>query len=109
SANRGDWTRCRNCVPPVTSNSSTTRDLTGARRFPRVSTLTLMDLVPLNGFSVFLGIAAVGFLFLMVSLFFGEIFEHFDTAFDHDLDHGGPGFFSPRVMSVFVTTLDARV
>ena len=30
---------------PVTSNSGTTGDLTGARRFPRVSTLTFMDLV----------------------------------------------------------------
>src|SRR5215208_4549584 len=56
-----------------------------------------------NAFTVFLGIAAVGFVFLMVSLFFGEVFEHFDTSLDHDLDHGGPGFFSPRVMSVFVT------
>jgi hypothetical protein len=63
-----------------------------------------MDLLPLNAFTVFLAIATVGFLFLMVSLFFGEIFEHFDTSLDHDLDHGGPGFFSPRVMSVFVTT-----
>ncbi|HEU4892434.1 MAG TPA: NfeD family protein [Vicinamibacterales bacterium] len=64
-----------------------------------------MELLPaLNAFTVFLAIAAVGFLFLMVSLFFGEIFEHFDTSLDHDLDHGGPSFFSPRVMSVFVTT-----
>jgi membrane protein implicated in regulation of membrane protease activity len=64
-----------------------------------------MDLLPaLSAFTVFIAIAAVGFLFLMVSLFFGEIFEHFDTSLDHDLDHGGPGFFSPRVMSVFVTT-----
>lgn len=64
-----------------------------------------MELLPaLNAFTVFLAIAAVGFVFLMVSLFFGEIFEHFDTSLDHDLDHGGPGFFSPRVMSVFVTT-----
>ena len=50
----------------------------------------------LNAFTVFLAIAAVGFLFLMISLFFGEIFEHFDGALDHDLDHGGPGFFSTR-------------
>jgi membrane protein implicated in regulation of membrane protease activity len=57
----------------------------------------------LSAFTVFLAIAAVGFIFLMVSLFFGEIFEHFDTSLDHDLDHGGPSFFSPRVMSVFVT------
>jgi membrane protein implicated in regulation of membrane protease activity len=62
-----------------------------------------MDLVPLNAFVVFLAIAAVGFLFLMISLFFGEVFEHFDSALDHDLDHGGPGFFSTRIISVFVT------
>jgi membrane protein implicated in regulation of membrane protease activity len=62
-----------------------------------------MDLVPLSAFTVFLGIAAVGFLFLMISLFFGEIFEHFDSALDHDLDHGGPGFFSTRIISVFIT------
>jgi membrane protein implicated in regulation of membrane protease activity len=63
-----------------------------------------MEFFPaLNAFTVFLAIAAVGFVFLMVSLFFGEVFEHFDTSLDHDLDHGGPSFFSPRVMSVFVT------
>jgi membrane protein implicated in regulation of membrane protease activity len=63
-----------------------------------------MELVPpLNAFSVFLAIAGAGLVFLLVSLFFGEVFEHFDTSFDHDLDHGGPSFFSPRVMSVFVT------
>jgi membrane protein implicated in regulation of membrane protease activity len=63
-----------------------------------------MDLLhAVSAFTVFLAIAAVGFVFLMVSLFFGEIFEHFDTSLDHDLDHGGPSFFSPRVMSVFVT------
>lgn len=61
-------------------------------------------LPPLNAFTVFLAIAGVGFVFLMMSLFFGEIFEHFDTSLDHDLDHGGPSFFSPRVLSVFVTT-----
>jgi membrane protein implicated in regulation of membrane protease activity len=57
----------------------------------------------LNAFTVFLVIAALGFLLLMVSLFFGEIFEHFDATLDHDLEHGGPGFFSTRVISVFVT------
>jgi membrane protein implicated in regulation of membrane protease activity len=63
-----------------------------------------MELLPaLNAFTVFLAIAGLGFVFLLVSLFFGEIFEHFDTSLDHDLDHGGPSFFSPRVMSVFVT------
>jgi membrane protein implicated in regulation of membrane protease activity len=63
-----------------------------------------MDLLPhLNAFSVFLAIATVGFLFLLISLFFGEIFEHFEGGLDHDLGHGGPGFFSSRVLSVFVT------
>lgn len=62
-----------------------------------------MNLLQLNAFTVFLAIAAVGFLFLLISLFFGELFEHFDGALDHDLDHGGPGFFSTRIISVFIT------
>jgi hypothetical protein len=55
--------------------------------------------------AVFLGIAALGFLFLLVSLLFGEIFGHadFDHDVDHDLGHGGPGLLSPRVLSVFIT------
>lgn len=60
-------------------------------------------LFQMNAFTVFLVIAVVGFLFLLVSLVFGEIFEHFGDGLDHDLDHGGPGFFSTRVLSVFVT------
>jgi membrane protein implicated in regulation of membrane protease activity len=57
----------------------------------------------LDGFFVFLAIAAVGFLFLLLSLFFGGVFEHFEGGLDHDLEHGGPGFFSTRVISVFIT------
>jgi membrane protein implicated in regulation of membrane protease activity len=58
----------------------------------------------LSAFAIFLAIAAVGFLFLLVSLIFGEIFGHFgDGDFGHDLDHGGPSLLSPRVISVFVT------
>ena len=58
----------------------------------------------ISAFSVFLAIAALGFVFLLASLIFGEVFEHFgDGDFDHDLDHGGPSFFSPRILSVFVT------
>ncbi len=56
----------------------------------------------LSAFSIFLGIAAIGFLFLLVSLVFGEVFDHLGSDFDHDLDHG-PSFFSPRILSVFVT------
>lgn len=63
-------------------------------------------LVSIGALSVFLGIAGIGFLFLLVSLVFGEIFDHLDFGgdhdFDHDLDHG-PGFFSARIMSVFIT------
>jgi membrane protein implicated in regulation of membrane protease activity len=58
---------------------------------------------PLTTFSVFLAIAAVGFLFLLISLVFGEVFDHFGDGLDSDLDHGGPGFFSGRVMAVFIT------
>jgi membrane protein implicated in regulation of membrane protease activity len=63
-----------------------------------------MDLPSFNAFGIFLAIAAVGFLFLVLTLLFGEIFDFFDA--DHDFDHGdhgGPGFFSSRIMSVFIT------
>jgi membrane protein implicated in regulation of membrane protease activity len=67
----------------------------------------MLDWLPkVTQFTVFLAIASIGFVFLMVSLVFGELFDH--LSFDHDIDHGdlghgGPGFFSARVMSVFVT------
>ena len=59
----------------------------------------------INALGVFLGIAAVGFLFLLISLVFGEIFGHFEVGHDigHDIGHGGPGFFSVRGMAVFIT------
>lgn len=58
-----------------------------------------------TAFGVFLSIAGIGFLFLLISLVFGEVFDffHFDADFDHGLDHGGPSFFSTRVLSVFIT------
>ncbi len=59
-------------------------------------------LPPLSAFSVFLAICAIGFLFLMTALVFGGLFDFFEA--DHDFDAGGPGFFSSRVMAVFVTT-----
>lgn len=57
----------------------------------------------LSAFTVFLAIATVGFLLLLVSLVFGEIFDHFEAGFADDLSHGGPGLFSTRILSVFVT------
>ena len=67
-----------------------------------------MDLLPpLNAFSVFLAIASVGFVFLLLSLIFGEIFDHLGGGLDHDMDHGGPGFFSTRTLSAFITAFGA--
>jgi hypothetical protein len=61
-----------------------------------------MDFLPhLSAFTVFLAVCAVGFLFLMLALVFGGLFDFFDH--DHDFETGGPGFFSSRVMAVFVT------
>jgi membrane protein implicated in regulation of membrane protease activity len=62
-----------------------------------------MTLLPdLSAFTVFLAVCAAGFLFLMTALVFGGLFDFFEA--DHDFDSGGPGFFSSRVMAVFVTT-----
>lgn len=58
-------------------------------------------LPPLSAFTVFLAICAIGFLFLVLALVFGGLFDFFET--DHDFEVGGPGFFSSRVMAVFVT------
>jgi hypothetical protein len=61
--------------------------------------------------AVFLGIAALGLLFLAVTLIFGDLFEH-GADFDHGVevgheigghDHAGPSFINSRVISVFVT------
>jgi membrane protein implicated in regulation of membrane protease activity len=57
----------------------------------------------LSAFTVFLAITAAGFIFLLLSAAFGEIFEHFDGGDDL----GGPGFFSTRAIAVFVTAFGA--
>jgi len=53
---------------------------------------------------VFLAIAAIGFIFLLVSLVIGDIFDSFgfDTGLDGAAD--GPGLLDSRVISVFVTS-----
>jgi len=58
----------------------------------------------LSAFSVFLGIAAIGFIFLLISLIFGEFFDHFGDGHFDGLGHGGPSFFSARIVSVFITS-----
>lgn len=62
--------------------------------------------VGFSDFAIFLAIAAVGFLFLMVSFVFGEIFGHADVGAHGGDVHGdaqGVGFLNSRVLSVFVT------
>jgi len=69
-----------------------------------------MSLVGISAFTVFLAIALVGFVFLVVSFAFGELFGHGDLA-GHDADfhgdvHGdvpGVSVFSTRIVSVFIT------
>ena len=57
--------------------------------------------------TVFVTIGAIGFLFVLISFLFGEIFEGLDFGHDfhHDFSHEGPGIFSARVISVFITSL----
>jgi hypothetical protein len=59
----------------------------------------------ISAITVFLLIGGIGLVFLIVSFFFGEIFEmiDIDADLDADLDDGGPGIFSMKVMSVLVT------
>jgi hypothetical protein len=62
--------------------------------------------VSLSAFSIFLAIAAVGFIFLIVSFLFGELFGHADVGAHGGDVHGdlhGISFLNPRVLSVFVT------
>ena len=61
----------------------------------------LSNLSPLM---VFLAIASLGFIFLLLSLLIGDLFDSF--GFDTGLDGGadGHGFLDSRVMSVFITS-----
>lgn len=57
----------------------------------------------ISSLMVFLGIAAIGFIFLLVSLLVGDIFDSF--GIDSGLDGGadGNGLLDSRVISVFIT------
>lgn len=59
------------------------------------------SLSDISALSVFLAIGAIGLLFLICSLLFGEIIG--ELHLDLDADHDGPGFFSTRVISIFIT------
>jgi hypothetical protein len=58
----------------------------------------------ISALTVFLIIAGVGLTFLVVSLLFGELFDH--AGIDVGLDGGGhgPGFLDTRAISVFITS-----
>lgn len=57
----------------------------------------------MTGLTIFLIIGGIGFLFLMISLLVGDLFDAFD--FDFDLDTGNDfGIFDSRVVGVFLTT-----
>jgi len=62
-------------------------------------------LASFSAFGVFLGLAAIGFLILIVSFVMGEVFDLGDWFGHHDIDThgGGPSFLSGRILSVFVT------
>ena len=55
-----------------------------------------------SALTVFLIIAGLGFVFLLISLVFGEVFDHLGVD-ALDSSHG-PGFIDTRVISVLVTT-----
>lgn len=56
-----------------------------------------------SAFVVFLVIAFVGFAFLAIAMFFGEIFDFFGGDVDHGTGDAGPSILSGRVLGVFVT------
>ena len=53
---------------------------------------------------VFLVLALVGFVFLVISMFFGHEVE---AGADADVHGGGPSFFSIRSLAVFLTSFGA--
>lgn len=64
-------------------------------------------LVGISAFTTFVAIAAFGFVFLLASSIFGDLFEHGDIGHDVDGHGGGPSILSSRVLSVFVTAFGA--
>lgn len=57
----------------------------------------------ISALTVFLGIAAVGLVFLVISLLFGELFESFGLHDGSGAGLDGHGFIDSRAVAVFVT------
>lgn len=53
--------------------------------------------------TIFLAIGGIGFLFLLISLIVGDLFEMIGFDFDSNLDGHDFGLFDSRVISVFLT------
>jgi membrane protein implicated in regulation of membrane protease activity len=54
---------------------------------------------------IYAAIAAVGFLFLIIMLFIGDLFGSDHDLVGHEVGHdfGGPSVFSSRIMAAFIT------
>jgi membrane protein implicated in regulation of membrane protease activity len=57
----------------------------------------------ISAFTTFIAIGVFGFVFVVASSFFGDLFEHGDLDHDADGAGGGPSVLSSRILSVFVT------
>ncbi len=58
----------------------------------------------ISSLAVFLAIAAIGFVFLLVSLVLGDVFDNFGVDASPDGGANGHAFLDSRVISVFVTS-----
>jgi membrane protein implicated in regulation of membrane protease activity len=57
----------------------------------------------LSVLTVFLIIAGVGFAFLLLSFFLGDLFEHFNADIDLNSGNDGIALLDSRVISIFLT------
>ncbi|HEY7784536.1 MAG TPA: hypothetical protein VIB00_07415 [Pyrinomonadaceae bacterium] len=58
----------------------------------------------MSALTIFIALAAIGFVLLLVSLAIGDIFEAFGIDIDIDGGTHGPGLLDSRVIAVFVTS-----
>ena len=70
---------------------------------PDAEATDMILLASTSAFVTFLAIAVFGFVFLVGSSVFGEMFEHGDLGHDVDGHGAGPSVLSSRILSVFVT------
>lgn len=61
----------------------------------------------LSALSLFLIIAAAGFVFLLLSFLIGDLFDHLGTDLVTDHSADGPGLLDSRIISIFLTAFGA--